>query len=178
MVPDALFPALLGDEWINLPEAVQRMHGDAPQVRARGEADVDGAGNPLARVLRRMLGLPSLGAGQALQFSIERTAAREIWTRRFDRSPMRSVLAKAGTQLRERLGPVTFLFELRASGDAIDWRLRGARLLGLPLPRCLCGDVTSRSSSVRGRYAFTIDVRMPVIGQLVAYQGWLETIDD
>lgn len=178
MAPDALFPALLGNAWMKLPEAVRRMHGDAPEVRARGEADVGGATNPLAHTARRMLGLPCPGSGQALRFSIERSADRETWTRSFNGHPMRSVLTQSGTRLRERLGPVTFLFELRANGDAIDWQLRGARFIGVPLPRCLCGDVISRSSSAHGRYAFEVDVHLPIVRHLVAYRGWLEIIDD
>lgn len=178
MAPDALFPTLLGDEWMRLPEAVRRMHDDAPQVRARGEADVGGATHPLARIARRLLRLPEPGAGQALEFSIERRADRETWTRKFADHPMRSTLTQSGTQLRERLGPVTFFFELRHRGDAIDWQLRGARVLGLPLPRGFFGDVISRSGSDHERYAFEVDVRLPLIGRLVAYRGWLERTDE
>lgn len=90
---------------------------------------------------------------------------------------MRSVLTKAGKHLRERLGPVTFVFELRGDDGAIDWQLRAARVLGLPVPRAIFGRVTSRSGSEQGRYAFAVDVWLPVIGQLVAYRGWLEIID-
>ena len=76
--------------------------------------------------------------------------------------------------LLERLGPATLRFALRRDGDAIDWQLQGVRLLGLPLPRMLCGAVLSRSGMRDGRYAFDIDARLPLVGRLVAYRGWLE----
>ena len=47
-------------------------------------------------------------------------------------------------------------------------------VLGLSLPRALCGTVLSRSGARDGRYAFDIDARLPWIGRLVAYRGWLE----
>ena len=173
----ALFPMLLGSEWNALAEPVRRMHGDALRVRARGKADVGGATHWPARWLRRFGGLPSPGPRRTLAFSIERDGQREVWTRDFSGSPMRSTLDRAGHQLRERLGPLGFRFNLGRDGDAIDWQLHGVRFLGVPLPRWMSGDVRSRSGFRDGRYAFDVDVRMPLIGTLVAYSGWLEIVD-
>lgn len=175
----ALFPDLLGEHWHQLATSVQDMHGDAPLVLARGAADVEGATNAPARWLRHLLGLPEPGPQQPLEVTIERRGTREIWTRRFARGQMRSVLDRAtGTSLLgEQLGPITLRFELRRNGAAIDWRLRGARIFGLPLPRALLGHVLSRSSTQDGRYAFHIDTRLPFLGRLVAYRGWLEIVD-
>ncbi|MCX7512671.1 DUF4166 domain-containing protein [Frateuria sp. STR12] len=181
MVPSpALFPALLGQHWHALAAPVRRMHGEEAWVRARGSVRVEGAGHLPARVLRRWLGLPEPGAGQALEVTIERHAGHEIWTRRFASGCMRSRLAASPDRLRlhERLGPVTLRFELCRAGDAIDWRLCGGRLLGLPLPRAWLGSVLSRSGAQGGRYAFRIDTRLPLLGRLVAYRGWLEVVDE
>ena len=173
----ALFPTLLGDDaWRALPAAVQAMHGAAPLLRASGVADVDGAGHFPARCLRRLLGLPAPGPQQALALTIERHGNREVWTRRFTGRRMQSRLDRhAGSPLlHEHLGPATLRFALRRDGDAIDWQLRGVSLFGLRLPRSFCGTVRSRSGAHDGRYAFDIDVRLPWIGRLVAYRGWLE----
>ena len=89
---------------------------------------------------------------------------------------MRSTLERAtgGMHLRERLGPVSLYFALRRDGDAIDWQLQQGRLLGLPLPRAMFGSVFSRSLAEDGRYVFHIDTRLPLLGQLIAYRGWLD----
>lgn len=173
----ALFPMLLGNEWGALDEPVRRMHGDAPHLHARGEADIRGATNIPARLLRRIVGLPAPGTQRQLDFSIQREGTREVWKRNFSGSMMHSVLTSNDSRLRERLGPLTFLFDLRRDGDAIDWKFRSARLLGIPLPRWISGNVLSRSGSRAGRYAFDVDVRMPLVGTLVSYRGWLEIID-
>lgn len=173
----ALFPMLLGSEWDALDEPVRRMHGDAPNLHARGEADVGGTANIAARLLRRIVGLPAPGTQRKLDFSIQREGTREVWVRKFSGSIMCSVLDLSDGRLRERLGPMTFLFDLHRDGDAIDWQLYGTRLLGVPLPRWINGAVLSRSGSRNGRYAFEVDVQMPLIGTLVSYRGWLEIID-
>jgi hypothetical protein len=176
----ALFPALLGEQWHALAAPVRRMHGDAVRVRALGAADVAGATHLPARLLRRLLGLPAPGPAQVLEVLIERHPGHETWTRRFAHGRMRSRLHRSprGDQLHERLGPVALQFELHLAGDAIDWRLRGVRLLGLPLPRAWFGAVYSRSGAQQERYAFQIDTRLPLLGQLIAYRGWLEPVDE
>lgn len=173
----ALFPMLLGSEWDALDEPVRRMHSDAPRLRARGEAEVGGATNIGARLLRHVVGLPVPGTQRPLEFSIEREGTREVWKRDFAGSTMRSVLDPAGNSLREQLGPMAFLFDLHRDGNAIEWKLRGTRLLGMPVPRWMSGNVLSVSGSRDGRYTFEVDVQMPLIGKLVSYRGWLEIID-
>ena len=176
----ALFPSLLGDHWHQLATSVQCMHGDAKRVVARGAADVEGTTHLPARCLRRILGLPEPGPQQALEVVIERNGTRETWTRRFALGQMRSVLDRVTDTplLREQLGPITLRFELLRDNNVIDWRLRGARIFGLPLPRALFGEVLSRSGERDGRYAFDIDTRLPLFGRLIAYRGWLEIVYD
>lgn len=172
----ALFRTLFApSDWSLLAPEVQCMHAEGRIVQAGGEADVEGEAHWLARLLRRLLSLPEPGAGQAISVTIERHSAYERWSRRFHSGRMHSVLrADNYGRLYERLGPVTLHFALYRTGDAIDWQLQGVRLLGLPLPRALCGTVLSRSGTRDGRYTFDIDVRLPLLGQLVAYRGWLE----
>lgn len=174
----ALFPSLLGADWNGLDASVRQMHGDAARVRAQGEADIGGATNWPARALRRLLSLPDPGTRRPVEFAIERHGSREIWTRNFAGSRMRSVLDRSGDLLRERLGPMAFRFRLHGSSQAIDWELRSTRLLGIPLPRRLSGQVLSQSGCELGRYAFKVDVHMPLMGTLVSYRGWLEIVND
>jgi hypothetical protein len=177
----ALFPALLGDDaWRSLPAVVRAMHGAAPRLRANGTADVAGANHFPARCLRRLLGLPAPGPQQALALTIERNGTCEVWTRRFTGRRMQSVLdRRAGSPLLyERLGAATLGFALRRDGDTIDWQLRSLHVFGMPMPRALRGHVLSRSGMHDGRYHFSVDVRLPVLGQLIAYEGWLEPLPD
>ena len=178
---EALFPSLLGETaWHSLPESVRRMHGCSPRVVARGKADVEGNNNFLLKTLRRMLGLPPPGPEQALEICIERRGVSETWTRRFALGRMQSTLRRDATSayLLERLGPVTLCFSLRPDAQGVEWCLHGAKVLGIPVPRGWLGTVLSHSGERDGRYAFAIDTRLPWIGRLVAYRGWLEIVDE
>lgn len=177
MPSPALFPALLGNEtWQQLPPAVQAMHDSSPLLQASGRADVAGAAHLPARLLRRLLGLPAPGPRQALNLTIERNQTCEVWTRRFTDRRMQSTLVRrtGSPLLYERLGPARLGFALRRDGDAIDWQLRSLHVFGLPMPRVLRGRVLSRSGMHDGRYHFSVAVWLPLLGQLIAYDGWLE----
>jgi hypothetical protein len=178
---DALFPSLIGETaWHRLPQTVRRMHGSNIPVLARGKADVEGDDNILLHALRRVLGLPPPGPDQALDVRIERQDTHEIWTRRFARGRMQSTLRRdaTATYLLEKLGPVTFRFTLHPDAHGVAWHLKDARVLGIPMPRGLLGTVLSHSGERDGRYAFTVDARLPWIGRLIAYKGWLEIVTD
>jgi Domain of unknown function (DUF4166) len=178
---NALFPNLLGaDAWRDLPGTVRDMHGEAPRVLARGEADVEGSDHPIARLLRRMLGLPAPGMRQAVEVCIARDGARETWTRRFERGRMQSTLRPdaQSTHLLERLGPVTFRFALQPDAHGVAWHVNRAWVLGIRVPMTWLGKISSRSGERDGRYVFDIDTRMPWIGRFVAYHGWLEIVAD
>ena len=181
MTSVALFPNLLGDNaWRSLPAAVRAMHGAAPILHANGLADVAGASHFPARWLRRLLGLPAPGPQPALALTIQRNGTREVWTRRFTGRRMQSVLDRSpgSPLLYERLGPATLGFALHRDGDAIDWQLCSLHVFGVPMPRILHGQVLSRSGMRDGHYHFSVDVRLPVLGQLIAYEGWLEPLPD
>nr|WP_266169263.1 DUF4166 domain-containing protein [Dyella subtropica] len=159
---------------------MQRMHGSSRHVHARGMAQVEGASHFPAKLLRRLLGLPEPGKDQPLELTIEREGGRETWTRLFENGQMRSTLERSadGKHLREQLGPMALYFTLSRDGETIDWQLKRGRFLGLPVPRALLGSVLSRSTAEHGRYVFHIDTRLPLLGQLIAYRGWLEITDE
>lgn len=177
----ALFPCLLGHAaWHGLPEPVRCMHGSAASVLARGTADVQGDDSLLLRAFRRLLGLPPPGMGQALEVCIERRDGCETWTRRFALGQMRSTLRcdASAAHLLERLGPVLLRFKLNPDARGVAWHMNGAWILGIPIPHRWLGTVQSHSGEHDGRYAFAVDTRLPWLGRLVAYRGWLEIAAD
>jgi hypothetical protein len=51
------------------------------------------------------------------------------------------------------------------------------RILGVRLPLRWFAQVRARCGAEQGRYRFDIAARLPIIGLLVAYSGWLEPVD-
>lgn len=177
---NGLFPALIGHErWIILPPAVRRMH-DGTNVDARGVSTVEGAMTIGARVLRRLLRLPEPGSSATLRFSLTADSDGEQWTRFFASRRMQSRLDRSPLGqgwLRERLGASTLHFELVTTPIGVDWRIRAMRIGGLPVPHLWLRGIVASSGERDGRYHFRTAARLPLVGLLVAYEGWLERVD-
>ncbi|GHA69742.1 DUF4166 domain-containing protein [Cognatilysobacter bugurensis] len=168
----ALFPRLLGARFARLPPAVQRLHLHTGKRRYHGEIDVERGRHWLARACAWATRLPPGGRGP-VHVDIESSPQGETWARCVGPHVMRSRMWATRDRLCERLGLVTFEFELDVENDALIWRVAGARALGAPLPVGLFRGVSAKESEVDGRYRFDVCAALPLAGLLVHYRGWL-----
>jgi hypothetical protein len=169
-----LFRTLLGDAFDRLPEPVRALHDAALPARFVGEARVSPARGLLARAVARWLGFPVHACVAAIAVTIEAAGGGEHWTRDFPPRPMRSRLWPVGGRLRERFGPVTVDFLLRADDASLVWKPVALRLFGLPLPAALRRGIEAREWVEKGRYRFAVHGALPGLGTLVRYEGWLD----
>ena len=62
----------------------------------------------------------------------------------------------------------------RAQGERLVYRVEGWRLGPLPLPRALGPTTTAHEEvDVEGRFVFDVEIRLPLVGRVVRYRGWL-----
>lgn len=176
-----LFPTLLAERWNTLPACVRALHGSESDITAHGRVDVRGNPGFVARGLRFLFAMPAPRTDAALQVRITRNGLDEIWRRDFSGRRMTSHLRAAQGQqgaFVERLGPVAFVFEPMPTGSGLRWITREARLLGVRVPLTWFSGIEAGCEEADGRYRFDIEVRVPLLGMLVAYVGWLEVSDD
>ena len=179
LVGPTLFQQALGAAFFNLPARVRQLHALRGSVRYAGIANIERGRNPLARLCARIAGLP--GAMRDVPITVEFTAdARgETWRRDFGGTRMQSRLAFKDGLLRERIGPLQFRHALLANAGAIWWRVDGVRVFGLlPLPAGWFRGVRCREHEEDDRYQFSIDARLPLVGLVICYEGWLLPVDD
>lgn len=171
-----LFEAALGPaRWGALPGPVRRLHDIWDIERFVGEGEVRRGANLLARLAAEIIGLPRSAARTPVAVEIERRGEVEIWRRRFGRAAFRSVVGKgAPGRVEERWGPLRAEIEFRLEGGALVWEVTGARFLGVRLPSRLAPSGAFRESADdKGRFAFHVDIRAPLVGRIALYRGWL-----
>lgn len=175
LAPQAtLFQQALGAAFFNLPEAVRRLHAVRGTARYAGVATVERGRNPLARLCARIAGLPKPMRDAPITVEFIADAKRETWRRDFAGTRMASRLVLREGLLRERLGPLQFRYRLHPGNAALWWQVAGVRVFGLlPLPAGWFEGVHCREREQDGRYDFLVDARLPLVGLVVRYEGWL-----
>jgi len=170
--PPPLYARAMGAAFDTLPPAVRRMHDLRGDFGARGEGKVS-RGRGLARAIGAAMGFPSEGIWPLhVRFS-ERDGV-ERWTRDFGGQLFSSELSQAGTGVTERFGPLRFDFALLAGPHGLDMRLRRWSAFRIPMPRFLAPRIVARErEDEQGRFRLDVAVALPLVGDVVAYSGWL-----
>ncbi len=170
-----LFQSVLGAPFFRLPETLRALHSVRGDARYAGRVSIQRGDGLLSRLCGRIAGLPAAVTDGPVTVEFVSGPAGEVWLRNFAGAKMRSRLWQNEGELRERLGPLQFRFALHTWDGMIFWNTTGLRLLGIvPLPARLVADVRCREREHDGRYEFLVEARLPLLGPLIRYEGWLE----
>ena len=183
--PLRLYQKLLDASWPDLDVVLRRFHDLGETVRAVGVFRVRRGNNRLARTLARLARLPA--AAEAVYVELQVTAQEECeeWRRTFAGRPLVSMQSARGAGLLlERLGIVEMLFRLKVVGGALSYQTGSAALrlgsLRIPIPYRLSPYVAAWEKAVgdTNQIHVTVDVTLPLLGRLIAYDGILTRIED
>jgi hypothetical protein len=172
-LPPPLYARAMGAAFNRLPEAVRAIHSVLRDDGAHGAATVTRGRNPIARLIGRIVGFPPEGEHE-LHVHFEELDGVETWTRRFSGKGFHSRLALRGPLLTERLGPLTFGFELPADGSGLAMILRAWWFGPVRMPLFLGPRCNAREYEEAGRFRFDVSIGLPLIGPIAHYRGWLD----
>jgi hypothetical protein len=177
-MPPSPFQQLLGSEFAILPEPVRQLHGFRADARTEGRADIVAAKGILPWLICKLTGLPAPGRDVPVivDFHVDGQGG-EFWRRSFAgrryASGFSTGAGRRAELLCERFLPFVFFHRLTPTAQALRWDLVAWRLWFLPLPRWLMPPTVCFERGDGDRFVFDIDVRFPIIGQLIHYRGWL-----
>ena len=170
-----LFRQVLGDRFDHLPATVRAIHGSRERAVLSGQGRARGDGNPLARIVRAVLGLPSPGIYPDLAVTVAPDMRGEAWTRAFGTGAFTSHLRPGRElgQFEEQFGPLRFTFEAEPTVNGFRWRFVDCSVGPFPLPSWLAPRIRARAFEADGTYRFSVAVVHPMIGLMFAYAGRL-----
>jgi uncharacterized protein YbjT (DUF2867 family) len=175
--PSSLFERAIGPVFHTLPTSLRALHEAPSRSVWRGLASVEGAANLVAALVARVFGFPRAGQGVPVEVHIDADRDRSIWRRSIGGSRFQSRLSspEPGGHVVESFGPCAFDLTLSPEDGRLIYRVEGWRLLGLPMPRGWAPTtVTHEKEDAEGRFAFDVEIGLPVAGRMVRYRGWLE----
>jgi hypothetical protein len=178
---DALYPATLGPAFAHLPATLQRLHRPGAHAVWTGQAQVTRGKGRIAALVARLFGFPAAGVQPVtVTFTTDQTGC-ETWARAFGSSLMRSSQEAGRGRMRhlivERFGPFAFGLALQWRDGRLNILPRRWTLLGLPLPRALMPGGDAWEEEVEGTFRFHVEIKLPLAGPVVTYEGWLTPQD-
>jgi len=192
-----LYRRLLGDAYAQLPAPIQALHDLADTLLVEGRATIQRGRNPVARAIAAAVGFPPAGENVPVKVMFTRRDGREVWRRSFADHAFTSTQEEGRGSfdrlMCERFGP--FAFGIALTHVPAKWRpvrrqehasikdlgepdrlrliVRGWSIFRIPLPRALAPFGSAYESAEDGRFHFHVEIRLPVIGLIVRYRGWL-----
>lgn len=171
-LPPPLYARAMGAAFERLPPAVRALHEVLRDDGAHGRATVTRGGNPIARLIGRIVGFPPEGEHD-LHVHFEEQEGVETWTRRFSGKGFHSRLALRRGLLVERFGLLTFGFALPSDERGLEMILRAWWLGPVRMPLLLGPRCAAREWEEDGRFRFDVSIGLPPIGGIAHYRGWL-----
>ncbi len=173
-----LYRQVLGDAFDTLPKQVQHLHNSVATRKWVGQAKVRRGRGLLSKLIGAIIGFPKTADMVPVSVVLSPENGGERWTRNFGGKEFSS-LQKLGTGknnylITERFGMVVVALDLVIKKDRLYLVPRRWSLLGIPLPTALLPGGQSFETQRSGRFNFDVEITVPLIGLIAAYQGELE----
>ena len=178
-----LYMRIIGDSWTQIAEPIRRVHASRSIVRASGRLRVEDGRHFLARVLARILRLPRPAAVAETRLTVTAGPDGELWQRPFNGRHFKTRQYESNAfELAERFGVLEFRFRLDTSGGNLLYVQREASVMFGPIrlriPAPLAPRVEAREDPAGPtRIKVAVRVVLPGVGQLIAYDGFVDIED-
>jgi hypothetical protein len=170
-----VFRRLLGQRMDLLPDAVRHVHDGQGRLELSGLAQIEMKPGLLPWLICALMGLPKPGHNVPVTVIFDRWPEIEHWQRRFgDRYYASKLTTGTGAEkglLIERMGPITNIFRVEATADALYLTVVGCRFLGMPMPDWLAPRCAATERQKNGDFTFDIPIDLPWLGRLIHYRG-------
>jgi len=175
---EPVFQRILGNAWTELPEQIREIHDVRNSLEFSGRASVSRGKSLISKLIARVVGFPPAGQDIPVRVTMKNISGREHWSRDFDGHKFSSVLYSGDGQFEhlvcEKFGPVSFAIALVLENGRLNYVQRGWTFLGIPMPRFLGPQGETYEQVVDGKFRFRVEVKLPIGGHLMTYDGWLE----
>jgi Domain of unknown function (DUF4166)/Saccharopine dehydrogenase NADP binding domain len=176
------FQRVLGSAWDGLSPPLKQLHSTQGSKVFTGLCNVEGATNPISKLIARVIGFPATGANLPITVTIDQRFndqghSIEHWTRSFGQRSFTSELfcgtSRSEHLMCERFGPMNFALAVIRKDNGLELIVRHWSLFGIPMPSWLGPTTQAVESIEQGRFNFSILLAHRLVGRIVKYEGWL-----
>lgn len=171
-----------GSSFTDLHPLLQRLHREGGVLSGPVQVSFgEGVAGFVGKRLALRLGVPAVAGTHALRVNIRSEAGVLHWGRSFNgqsefSSKFRPVGHHPSGHWVEQSGRLSLSLGVEVKGGAWHWQHRRTTLFGMPIPKRLM-PTTLASKGIEGeRYRFSVEVRAPGLGKVLAYSGRLALV--
>lgn len=173
-----IYRRVLGPAFDMLPDKVRQLHDSTAERRWQGHASVQRGRGLMANLIAKLIGFPPSANHVPVTVHFAPYGNGERWTRTFGERVFHSHQSLGTGRnehlIVERFGVVAVALALMMKNDRLYLVPRRWSVLGIPLPLNSLPSGDSFETQRNGRFCFDVDIRLPLIGRVVAYQGVLD----
>ena len=172
-----LYRRLLGAAYDEMPEPLQALHDLDESAIWDGRAEVLNSSNAIGRLMARVFRFPTEARDIPVRVTFTAQAGVERWERDFDGQKFHSVQSEGvgwnAHLMVEKFGPIAVALAMVLRDGRLYLVPRRWSLFGVPMPRVFLPAGTSYEYAQGGRFCFDVEIRVPLIGRIAGYRGWL-----
>ena len=172
-----LYRRILQNKWQSLPVAIREMHDLHGAKSVEGSAVVERGKGIIATFIATLFRFPHAGTSVPVRVDFTLKNGQETWQRVFAEKSFRSIQFEGRGRYEnlicERFGPITFGIALVADGPKLRLVIRSWDFLSLPLPLFLAPQGDTHETEQVTKFHFHVEIKLPIVGLIVRYQGWL-----
>jgi hypothetical protein len=171
--------AWFGAAFHQLHPMLQQLHMNGGTLAGTVEVTMGrGLAGLVGKRLARQLGIPPANGATPLTVHIHSSATALHWDRTFGNEPtFASIFTPVGVYPSgywiEASGPLRLDLGVAIVDGGWEWRQRGGRIWGIPIPAWLLPRTTASKTIKQGAYHFTVRVSAALLGDLLSYSGKL-----
>lgn len=173
-----LYRQILGDAFDTLPPQIRALHDETKERRWEGVARVQRGTGIVSRILGAFIGFPPASEQTPVTVQFSPQNGSEKWVRTFGAKTFSSVqklgVARNEHLLTEQFGSIEVAIALVVRDQKLFLIPRRWSFLGLPLPTKLLPAGNSFEAQEGGKFRFDVEISVPGIGLIAAYEGELE----
>ncbi|GLQ34706.1 hypothetical protein GCM10007939_09890 [Amylibacter marinus] len=173
-----LYRQILEDSYDTLPESIQTLHDLDDRMEFKGQVEITSPHKRLNRMIARLFRFPTQSGEMPATVRFQRNVdGSERWSRDFNGHKFHSVQSKGCGKskhlIEERFGPITVALALVIKDQKLHLIARHWNILGIPMPRFCMPNGKAVEYQHNKKFHFDVEIRLPFIGRLVHYKGWL-----
>lgn len=172
----SLYQNLLKESYDQLPYTLQSLHNLAHGEHKTYHGHYTATVGPhiIAKLIAKLISLPNTGENLPLRVEFQQQDNYEHWHRHFNHKLFQSTQYQKENLLHEKVAFITLAFQIQANSKELSLKLQQMYLFKLPILQLCKFKVTGKEWEANGDFHFLVQVKAPIIGSIIQYQGTLK----